>query len=60
MRWGSATLSSIERLSFSQWLKCTMYCYGKGAQKIILCREVVPPSGVLYPTILHSVTILHK
>ncbi len=38
---GSATLSSVERLSFSRMLKI-YYCYGKGAQKSVLCREFVP------------------
>ncbi len=38
---GSATLSSVERLSFSWRLKM-YYCYGKGDQKSVPCREVVP------------------
>ncbi len=42
---GSATLSSVERLSFSRRL-IMYYCYGKGDQRSIPCREVVPLSEV--------------
>ncbi len=38
---GHLTLSSVGRLSLSQRLKM-YYCYGKGVQKSVLCREVVP------------------
>ncbi len=37
---GHATLSSVERLSFSLRLKMC-YCYGKEVKKIFFCREVV-------------------
>ena len=41
LNFGPAILSSVARLSSSQWLKVN-YCYGKGFQNGVLCWKVVP------------------
>ncbi len=51
---GSAISSSVGRLSLSRRLKM-YYCYGKGVQKSVLCREVVPFSeGPLSEVLLYT------